>query len=182
MDVAANPVPAAPYDQAHLRVGLVPANPVDDVRPHLLEALSPANVGLLIEAGGQLEENRDLLSGVGGASQSPDDRRVTAGPIQGLLDRQHVGVRRSLADEPDDGIERLVGVVEQDVLFLDGGEEVLGLSKIDRGERPQRRLAQILEGRVVDQRPEARADRSDRPSGRYRRRRRRGGRPGACAT
>ncbi len=57
---------------------LEPDHPVDDVDPGLLECLRPADVGLLVESRGQLDQRHHLLAILGGADQRADDRAVLA--------------------------------------------------------------------------------------------------------
>ena len=53
------------------------------------------------------------------------ERRVGAGPVDGLLDRQHVRVLDRLPDEPlHRAREGVVRVVDQDVALADLGEHV----------------------------------------------------------
>ena len=59
-----------------------------------------------------------------GIVQGGDDRAILRGPVEGLLDRQHIGVARGLADELHHHVEAFERVVDQDVLLADGGETV----------------------------------------------------------
>lgn len=52
----------------------------------------PFDVGLLIETGLQLDQGHHLFARIGGLDKRVDDGRVPGGAIQGLFDRQHVGV------------------------------------------------------------------------------------------
>src|SRR5439155_20093981 len=62
-------------DETGLAVGLVADEPVDDMRPDLLEGPGPVDIRLLVEPRLQLDEHRHLLAGLGGAGQRLRDRR-----------------------------------------------------------------------------------------------------------
>ena len=142
VDVAAEPGALAPDDEADLRVGLQPDEPVDDVRAGLLQLAGPDDVRLLVEAGLDLDEDDDLLAALGGPDQVAHDRRVARRPVEGHLDRQDVGVVDRLGDEPLDGRdEALVGVVDEQVADPDRGEDVGRLVVVRRDEARRRRPA-----------------------------------------
>ena len=176
VDVAADAVVLAADDQGRLAVGLEADDPVDDVDAGLLEHPGLDDVVLLVEPGLELDQGRHLLAVLGGAGQGGDDRVVVGGAVERLLDRQDLRVVGRLLDELDDRAERLVGVVDQDVLLADRREDVgagwpagghLGL---------ERGLLQVAE-------PLELAERRPGPSGRpgrgpCRRRGRRGRAPG----
>ena len=118
-----------------------------------LQLACPDDVGLLVEAGLDLDQHHDLLAPLGGPDERLDDRRVTRRPVEGLLDRQHVGVVGGLGDEPlDRGGERLVRVVHQDVAQTDGREHVgrLVLVRRDEARRGDRDPRGGLEVRPVE--------------------------------
>ena len=54
-----------------------------------------------------------------------DDRRVGAGSVKGLFDSQNVRICRRRGNEVNNRCERLVRVVQQDVLFRQDLEEIL---------------------------------------------------------
>ena len=110
--VAAQPLPFAPDHEQHLRVGLVSDHSVDDVRPRLLELFGERDVRLLVEAGPELDADRDLLARSCRRDERFDERRLGAGAVQRLLDGQHVGIGGGLLDEVEHRRERLVGVVQ----------------------------------------------------------------------
>ena len=124
VDVAADAVVLAAHDQRGLAVGLEADDPVDDVDAGLLERPGLDDVVLLVEPGLELDQRRHLLAVLGGAGQGGDDRVVVGGPVERLLDRQHLRVLGRLLDELDDRAERLVGVVDQDVVLADRAEDV----------------------------------------------------------
>ena len=110
------PVGLVAHDHRQLAVRLEADQPVDDVAAGVLELAGPLDVGLLVEAGLDLDEHQHLLAGLGGVDQGVDDRGVAGGAVERLLDRQHVRVVRGLLDEPlHRRGERVVGVVQQHV-------------------------------------------------------------------
>ncbi len=65
----------------------------------LLQATGPADVGLFVEAGLELDEDGHLLAPLGRLDQRIDDGAVPRRPVQGDLDGQDVGIDRGQADE-----------------------------------------------------------------------------------
>ena len=142
VDVLAHPVALAAGDQDRLDVGLQAGDAVDDVDAGLLQRLRPVDVGLLVEAGFQLDHADRLLAAFGGADQRRHQRRVVAGPVDGVLDRQHVGVGDRLLDEAlDRGGEGVVGMVDEEVALA------------DRREHVDRLVVLALQARLGDRRP-----------------------------
>ena len=129
VDVAAHPVALPAHDQGHLGVRLQARQAVDHVDPGALQRPRPLDVALLVEAGLQLHQADGLLALLGGAHQGRDDRRVAAGAVHGLLDRQHVGVLDGLLHEALDArVEVVVGVMDQQVSGADDREQVAALA------------------------------------------------------
>ena len=52
---------------------------------------------------------------------------MLAGAIERLLDRDHVRIRRRLAQEGEHHLEALIGVVDDDVLGADRGEAIAAM-------------------------------------------------------
>ncbi len=124
MDIVAQRVAFSTHHEGDLGVGLDVHEPVDDLHPGAFEVARPPDVALLIEAGLELNHRRDRLAGLCRLDQGGDDGRVLGGPVQGLLDRDHRRVVRRLAQELHHDVERLVRVVNDDVLGLNGGEAI----------------------------------------------------------
>ena len=117
----------AAHDHQHLGVRLVTDDAVDDVRTDLLELGRPADVGFLVEARHQFDDDGDLLAVLGGAQQRLHQHRVGAGTVDGHLDRHHLRVGRRLLEQFDDRGEALVGMMQQDVAGGDRGKDVVPL-------------------------------------------------------
>ena len=115
----------APDHEQGLDVGLEAGDAIDDVHAHLFQRLRPVDVGLLVEAGFQLEHADDLLAALRGPDQGADERRVVAGPVDGQLDGEHIGITAGLGDEPlHRGREGVVRMVDQNVALADDAEHV----------------------------------------------------------
>src|SRR5262249_59887561 len=71
----------AAYDQSELGVGLVAYHTVDNMRPDLFELRCPVDVGLFVETGEQLHDDRDLLAAPRRFAQHLHHLRADAGPI-----------------------------------------------------------------------------------------------------
>jgi len=69
------------------------------VDARLLELLRPLDVRPLIEAGLELDQADRLLAALRRLDQRRDERRVGTGPVDGLLDREDVGIDDGLLDE-----------------------------------------------------------------------------------
>ena len=91
----------------------------DDAVHHLrtdrLQALGPVDVGLLVEACLQLHDRHHLLAAPRRLEQQVHQDRLRAGAVDGLLDRQHIGVVHRLAQQLHHRLEALEGVVHQHV-------------------------------------------------------------------
>ncbi|KOF51899.1 hypothetical protein AD428_23735, partial [Achromobacter sp. DMS1] len=101
--IAAQPAFFAAQHQGHLGVGLVRHHAVHHVRPHLLEAGRPVDVGLLVEARHQLHHHRHFLAGPRRGQQDLHQLGILAGAVDGLLDGHDVRVQRGGRQEIDDG-------------------------------------------------------------------------------
>ena len=116
---------------------------VDDVDAALLERPRPDDVRLLVEPRLQLDDRGNLLTGLGRARERLHDWRVSAGSVQRLLYRQHVGIVGGARDELDHGVERLVRLLEEDIPLADGVEDVLGVMELGLGERSEGLIAEV---------------------------------------
>ena len=108
-------------------MGLPVDEAVDHLHPGALERAGPQQILLLVEAGLELDHRGDRLAGFGGVDQRADDRRLLAGAVQRLLDRDDVGVGRRLLEEFDHHLEAFVGVVDEDVLAPDRREAIAAM-------------------------------------------------------
>ena len=141
----------APDDEADLRVGLVAADAVDDVRAGFLERARPVDVALLVEARRELHQHGHLLVLLGRALQARDDRRSDARAVQRLLDRQDVGIVGGLRQERHHRVVRFVRMQQQQVAFLQHRKQIGVRSIREHVNRLLRRIAQAIEPRQIHQ-------------------------------
>ena len=141
--VAAQAVGFAAHDHRHLGVGLESHDAVHDVRAGFLQPVGQLDVGFLVESRAQLDDDRDVLAGLRGRHQRIDDRRLIAGAIQRLLDREHARIRRCAAQEIQHRAEAVEGMVQQHVLLADDGEQVGGSGDAARQARREDRVLEI---------------------------------------
>jgi len=85
----------------------------------LLHLAGPGDIIGLIEAGFQLDEDRDLLFVAGGGDEGVQEGGIPAGPIKGHLDREDLRIYGSLFQKRDDGLKTFVGVMQEDVILAD---------------------------------------------------------------
>ena len=140
----------APRDEQHLRVRLQPDNAVDHLRAHALQPLRPVDVGLLVEAGLELQHDGDLLAAAHGLHQQVHDRALVAGAIDRLPDGQHLWVLDGLTQEFHHRLEALERVVQEQVAAAQAGEDrgaegqvALRPAGLEGREAQRRRLCQI---------------------------------------
>ena len=123
---------------------------VDDLRAGVLQPLRPVDVRLLVEARHQLDDDRHFLAAPRRLDQRLHQHRVDAGAIDGLLDRDDVGIVGGPADELDDRLERLVRMVQQDVVLADRREDVRLLAQPVGQPGNERRVLERVDVDLVD--------------------------------
>src|SRR3954471_5390088 len=87
------------HDEQYLRVRLEAHEAVHDVHARALERARPLDVALLVEPGLELDQRRHFLAELGGALERSHERRLTAGAVERLLDREYVRVFGGLPQE-----------------------------------------------------------------------------------
>ena len=101
---------------------------LDETEHHLragpFKVARPLDVGFLVETGLELDQRHHRLAGLRGLGESRNDGAVARGAVERLLDRHHVRIGGGLADELHHHVERLVRVVDDQILLADGGEAV----------------------------------------------------------
>ena len=102
MNVPADAVRLPTHHQRQLDVRLDPLHAVGDVSSGLFELLAPADVGRLVEACGDLDQDRDLLAAAGRLFERLDDRGAAAGAVDRELDRENGWVHCGTLQEPQD--------------------------------------------------------------------------------
>ena len=112
--VAAQPVPVPADHEDHLAVGLQADHAVGDMHARLLQAGGPLDVVLLVKAGLQLQHHRHLLAVPRRSDERLDHPGTARGPVQGHLDRPHLGVTARFAQKPfHRGDKGLVGMLDE---------------------------------------------------------------------
>jgi len=124
---AGDTVVVAADEQGELAVGFESDDAVKDLDTGVFHAARPADVGGLVEAGHELDDEGGFLGGRS-LSECGEDGRVVAGAVEGLLHGDDGGVLCAVLDEVDDRIVGVVGVVEQDVVEAELVEDVGGLA------------------------------------------------------
>src|SRR5215510_15389200 len=89
------------------------------MHPYFLKRLCPSNITFFIEACFELHQYSNLFAIFRCFKQGFDYRSILSNSINRLFDRQHMWVTRSSSQEINDGIERIIGLVQQDILPLD---------------------------------------------------------------
>ena len=117
-------VALAPQEERELGVRFQSEHAVDHLRAGVLELLRPVDIGFFVEARHQLDDDGHFLATRGGLHERLHQRRIDAGAIDSLLDRDNIGIVRRAANELDDRLERLIRVVQQDVVLAHRREDV----------------------------------------------------------
>ena len=147
--VASQPALLAAHDQGRLGVGLDLDQTVHHADAGLFELVRPLDVPLLVESRFELDEDEDFLPALDGPRQRVDDPRASPGPVQRQLDRRHVRVVCRLDQQPlHRRLERVVRVVDQDVVLGEGRED--GLPGRERCPTPMWRVVELGERQTRD--------------------------------
>ncbi len=115
-------------------MGLPVDEAIDDLDARAFERRGPEQILLLVEARLQFDHCGDRLARFGSGDQRVDDRGLFARAVQRLLDRDDVGVGGGLFEEGEHHVERLVRVMDDDVLRLDRGEAIAAIFADPLGE------------------------------------------------
>ena len=81
-----------PCHQHHLGVGFQSHHTINHLGTYGLQSLRPIDVGFFIEPGFDFHHRRDFLAAQHCFSQQIHQSRITAGAVNGLFDRQHLGI------------------------------------------------------------------------------------------
>ena len=137
--------------QADFGVGFQIDKSVDDLHAGALKLTGPADIGLFVEPGLQLNQGGDVLARLGRLDQGVHDRGIFRGAIKRLLDRDHLWVARRLAQKLDHHIEGFERVMDDDVLGPNGGKTIPGEIPDALGETDVERLEQQIRTLIDDQ-------------------------------
>ena len=138
MGVVAHAPALAADDEAHLAVGLVPDEAVNDVDPGLLELFGPLDIVRLVEARFQFYERSHLLAVLRCLDQRTHQGRIATRAIERLFDRKHLRIAGGLLDEIHHRLKRIVRMVQEDVLRAERLKDPRGITQrrgVDGGKR-----------------------------------------------
>ena len=91
----------------------------------LFQLLGPEDVIFLVKPGLQLHQHGNLFPVFRRRSQSRDDGGISADPVKGLLDGQHIWILCRRPDEIHHRIEAFIGMHQQDISLPDIGEDIV---------------------------------------------------------
>ena len=117
VDVAAEVSFFVARDKGDLGMGFESFDAVDDLNSGALEGFGAGEVTLFIEARFEFDEDGDLLATFCRTNEGTDDAGVARGAVKNLFDGEDIGVVGGFFDELDDGVEGLIRVHEEYVLF-----------------------------------------------------------------
>ncbi len=147
VDVPADAVRLLTHHQRQLDVRLDPLHAVGDVSSCQFELLAPADVGRLVEACGDLDQDGHLLAAAGRVFEGLDDRRAAASAVDRELDRENGGIHSGTLQEPQDrGVEAVVRQMHQDIAATDLVEH---RGRVGAVQIPQSRMGHRLVRRVT---------------------------------
>ena len=127
MNVAANAILFLADHQRGFAMHLEVHQAIDDVDAFTLQPSGPFDIALFVETRFEFDQNCDLLAIVDGIEQGLDHGSVAADAIESDLDGEHVRIARRLLQKRDNGLERIEGVVQENILTTNSGENVLAL-------------------------------------------------------
>ena len=99
VDVTLDAACFSAHHEGRLAVSLEAHHAIHHVHARLLERTGPHDVVLFVEPRLELDQGGNLLAVLSRPLQGPDDGAAPAGAIQGLFDRQDLGVHRRALDE-----------------------------------------------------------------------------------
>ena len=92
----------------------------------------PEDIVFLIETRLQLYQYRYLLAVFRSTRQRSNDRTVAAHTVQRLLNRQHLRVIGSIAHQLNYRVKAFIGVMQQNIIFTDSGEQIAVIRQLQR--------------------------------------------------
>ena len=122
MHIAAQPRALAARDQQQLGMRLQADDAVHHLHAHRFQPLGPVDIRFFVEARLQLHDHHHFLAAARAFDQQVHQRRFGTGAVDGLLDRQHIGVVDRFAQELHHRLERLEGMVQQHVALAQAVE------------------------------------------------------------
>ncbi len=114
-------------NQQQFTVHLETGDPEQHLYTVLREGLGPVDVGGLVEPGGEFHHREYLLAVLHRVDQRVDDAGIPRDTVQADLDLADMGVQGGRFQQVDHVVERVVGVVQEDILVPDRVEDTLVL-------------------------------------------------------
>ena len=148
MDVVPQAIAVPPDNEERLAMRLQSDDAINDVGAGFLERARPLNIDRFIETRAQFHDRGDLFARVRRFDERFHNRRITARPIQGHLECEHLRIARRGLDQFYDRIETFVGMMEQDVLLAQHFEDIRFFWQGRIARRLKRTVLQVRE-RVV---------------------------------
>ena len=135
-------------DVDELGVDLQLLVPEDDVDARVLHLLAPADIGLLVEAGEQLDDRGDALAIERSGGERTDDLGVVRYAVKRDAYLGDKGIDRRLLQQPQDVVEALIGEVDAEVTLQDTLDEALSVAACRGAQRGLRGKAQLATAEV----------------------------------
>ena len=105
----------APRHQQQLGMRLQTHDAVDHLRAHRFQAFGPVDIGFFVKARFELDHHHHLFAAPRGFNQQIHQHRFGARAVDGLLDRQHIGVEHRITQELHHRLETFERVVQQHI-------------------------------------------------------------------
>ena len=151
VDVSLDPGRFATHDDAELGMGPQALDPVNDLHCRLFQRLGPLQLVRVPEPRFEFNDRRHIFVVLGGSYQRVHDRAVAVGAVERLFDGHDIRIFCRLFDQPHDGQETVIGVVQQDILGGERVEHAAGQVDIGRGLRWPGIIFEFLEAEQVVQ-------------------------------
>ena len=119
MAVATDATILTPYHQTRLAVRLITDQPVHHMSANLFERPCPGNIGFLIKTGSEFDQDGHFFTRFCGPRECLGNGRGRTDPVESHFNGQDIWVGRGLFHKARHYLERLVGVMHQDVALPD---------------------------------------------------------------
>ncbi|MNK86641.1 hypothetical protein D3C87_1065580 [compost metagenome] len=136
-------------DERHLGMGFQSHDAVHDLCARLFQLVGPVDIGFFVETRHQFHDDGHFLAHLRRRDQRLHQVRVHARAVDRLLDGDDGRIVGGAADEVDHRLERLVGMVQQDVVLAQRGKDVVADGFVGKAGE-ERREAQLWLLDVVD--------------------------------
>ena len=104
-------------DEQQLGMHLVFIQAVNHRTARFFQLFGPADIVFLVKPGPQLHHHQDVLPILRSADQGVYHLGIGRHPVQRYLDGYHAVILRGLVEQPDKGLDALIGVAEQNIVL-----------------------------------------------------------------